>query len=134
MLLPLIAYNPKRQGSHALSPVEKLNCCHIFASHYSLFCDTIFEMTPSDLVQVSTGLALSGSGKEECGLQPGQKSQKENEHFTFNCSPFGKSFSAASEKDSRQTHIAGVLSLFPSSIVELICSGIILDAGCHVSY
>lgn len=98
-------------------------------------CDTIFDLTPSDLVQVSAGLASRGLGGKRVGCRLClQKSQKENEHFRFNFSPFGNSFPAASEKDSRQTDITGDLSPFSSPVVEFICSWIILDAACLVSY
>lgn len=59
---PSDSVQPQKTGEQCTEPSRKTqNCCHIFASHYCLFCDTIFDMTPSDLVQVSTGLASRGS-------------------------------------------------------------------------
>lgn len=41
---------------------------------------------------------------------------------------------ARPEKGSSQTDIAGVLSPLLSPVVGFICSWIVLDAACHVSY
>lgn len=133
---PLIPYNPNRQGSNRKSPVGKLELLpHLWQPLLPFFfCDTVFDMTPSDLMRVSAGLASRGREGGRGGRLCLQKSQRENEHFAFNCSPFGTSIPAASEGKSRQTDIQRSFLFFFIPFVKLIYSGVVLDAGCHVSY
>lgn len=114
---PSDTVQPQKTGEQRNQPSRKTPTAATSLPAITAFsCDTIFDLTPSDLAQVSAGLASRGSGwgggrMGGCRLRL-QKSRKENEHFRFNCSLFGNSFPARSEKDSRQTDIAGVLSPF----------------------
>lgn len=118
---PSDTVQPQKTGEQRNQPSRKTPTAATSLPAITAFsCDTIFDLTPSDLAQVSAGLASRGSGWGGGGEGAGglgcrlrlQKSRKENEHFRFNCSPFGDSSPARSEKDSRQTDIAGVLSPF----------------------
>lgn len=133
---PSDSVQPQKTGSHAPSPAEKLKllphlCQPLLPFLWHNFWYDTFWSGAGFYWSCLKGVGVGG--RQQGGVQPTQKSRKENEHFTFNCSPFGNSF-PATQKGSRQTDIAGVLSPFSSSIVKLICSGIVLDAGCHVSY
>lgn len=127
---PLIPYNPNRQGSNRKSPVEKLELLpHLWQPLLPFF---VTRFLIWHLLIWSGFLLVSPQGVG--GRLRLQKSQRENEHFAFNCSPFGTSFPAASEEKRRQTDIQRSFLSFFIPIVKLIYSRIFLDAGCHVSY
>lgn len=129
---PLIPYNPNRQGSNRKSPVEKLE---LLPHLWQLLLPFFFFVTRCLIwhLLIWCGFLLvspQGVGGAVGGRLCLQKSRRENEHFAFNCSPFGASIPAASEGESRQTDIERSFLFFFLPFVKLIYSGIVLDARC----
>lgn len=135
---PSDTVQPQKTGEQCDEPSRKTRTAATSLPAITAFsCDTIFDMTPSDLVQVSAGLASRGSGGGTGGWgagcacrKVGKKTCTLDSIFPLSVIPSLLHLRTIAGKQISQ----GVLFPFSSPVVEFICSWIVLDAVCHVSY